>query len=86
MKRGIQWGSSYGIIRNNVFINNGEGLNIESWPNSPVSIENRIYSNTFYNNLLYGLYLIGTNDLYNNIFKNNILYKNNIKGEYYESN
>jgi len=71
---GIQLGSTYNIIRNNVLINNGPGINISS-SHDKHSVDNRIYHNTFNQNY-FGFYVNSTHPVNGNIIKNNIFSNN----------
>jgi len=70
--KGLQYGNDYGIIRNNVFINNG-CLALDSKSGRESASNNRIYNNTFYKNEQ-GIQSSFSNPS-GNVIKNNIFYQ-----------
>lgn len=71
--KGIQLGSQWCIIRNNVLVNNGSmSVNVYGYKKG---LNNRIYHNVFYENEI-GLYTNTQDSIYGNIYRNNIFYQN----------
>lgn len=76
---GIQYSAQNGIIRFNVFYENNVGLGMQHYsPEALYNYSNRVYHNTFYNNLCGGVSTTdpSTPDYSDNLFVNNIFYKN----------
>ena len=81
--KGIQLSSTYGIVRNNVIVNNGYGIGLTSaassttysWKNNCTN--NRIYNNTLSQNY-YGIRHNSSDPATDNVIKNNIVYNSKI--------
>lgn len=89
---GIQYAGQEGVIRNNVFYNNGGGgIGLTTYGDeAEYNTHNRIYNNVFYGNNFGGMSISSSWSSYtfeDNIIKNNIFYKNNFEnwGGVYDS-
>jgi hypothetical protein len=71
--KGIQLGSQWCIVRNNVLVNNGSmSVNVYG---QKKGLNNRIYHNVFYDNEI-GVYTNTRDSVYGNVYKNNIFFRN----------
>ncbi len=76
---GIQYSAQNGIIRFNIFYENNVGVGMQYYsPEALYNYANRIYHNTFYDNMCGGVSTSdpSTSDYSDNLFVNNIFYKN----------